>query len=253
MKRITSFLAGAALALATGTAFADYMLARRTPTGRQALNSAKVELDRERDTHLITDTLVLKYYTPSNLGILLGVPYVVERETPAGEASGVGDISLTVLQVFEPVPNLALMPYARTTFPTGAYDRDHLVNAGSGRYTQSFGGALTFNQGVLQIDALLDYAITMPNPNTGANPGDVLQGSLSAAYHPNGFWTGLEAVVRHSGDDEKLGERTAAGQTTIAVGPEARVLLGEGLLVHAGGKIGTHGTRAAEVRVLYNF
>ncbi len=253
MKRLASFLAGAALALATGTAFADYMLARRTPTGRQALNSAKVEVDRERDVRLITDTLVLKYFTPSNLAVMLGIPYVVERETPAGEASGVGDLSLTVLQVFEPMQGLALAPYARTTFPTGGYQSDRPVNAGSGRYTQSFGGALTFNHGALQIDALLEYAITMPNPNTGANPGDVVQGSLSAAYHPDGFWTGLEAVVRRSGDDEKLGERTAAGQTTIAVGPEARVSLGSGFLLHVGGKIGTHGTRAAEARVMYNF
>lgn len=252
LRTLSSLLVGALLSLAPQKTYADYMLARRIPTGKQALNITKVENEPSHNLTTLTNTLLFKYYTPDT-GIILGVP-AVYRTTPQGTAQGLGDVVLRLTHIFDPVESLGVAPYTVTKFPSGAYDTNRKVNPGTGTFAQTFGVDMTYNRGRLELDATFAYVATMPNPRTGVNPGDIVYGSLSLAYAKVGtLWAGLEVAVQRQWSAQKFEQQILPGQESIALGPETRFSLGNGVLMHAGIKVATNNAQMAEVRMFYNF
>ena len=249
---LAALVVGALVSLASPPVQADYQLARRTPTGRQLFHSVKIEADRAKHITTIIDTLVGKYYTEEGSGLLVGVP-LLYRTTPQGSTYGISDATLTLKHVVTFAPEFSIAPYARAQFPTGAFSAAQKVNVGTGRFNEAFGAWYTLTWKKFEGDAMTEYVFQLPNPHTAVDPGDVVQGSVSAAYHSGGFWTGIEISGRRSWSDRKLDKIVAVGQESFAAGPEMRVNLGAGVLVHASAKTATNNTLSGEMRILYNF
>ena len=251
-KTLASIVIGTLISFISFPVHADYQLARRIPTGRQMLDSVKIEADRAKKITTITDTLVGKYYTEECSGVLVGVP-LLYRTTPQGSVYGLGDATLTLKHVVTFAPEFSIAPYARTQFPTGAFSAAQKVNAGTGRFNAAFGAWYTLTWKKFEGDAMTEYVFQLPNPHTAVDPGDVVQGSVSAAYHPDGFWVGIEVAGRRSWSDQKLDQLVAPRQQSFAAGPEMRVNLGSGMLVQVSAKTATNNTLSGEAKMLYNF
>jgi len=166
-KKITLSLIVGALFSTLAPASADFLLARRLPTGKQILNISRFDLDREKDATTFSNTLVLKGFSPSGAGAILSLPYV-SRETPAGHAEGLGDVSITTTQIFDPLKGLGIAPYLSVKFPTGEYDSKRKVNPGSGRFDTSLGTTASCN---LQISITTILSVTNNNPTQGTITG----------------------------------------------------------------------------------
>ena len=251
-KKITLSLIVGALFSTLAPASADFLLARRLPTGKQILNISRFDLDREKDATTFSNTLVLKGFSPSGAGAILSLPYV-SRETPAGHAEGLGDVSITTTQIFDPLKGLGIAPYLSVKFPTGEYDSKRKVNPGSGRFDTSLGTTATYNGKYVELDARVERTFQTTNSKTGVDLGDVTRASFSLAYTHPGLWVGVEALEQRFGADERFGRRTSRSRNILSIGPETRFKVGEGKLIHIGGKVDDEKSYAIEARFFWNF
>lgn len=246
-----SKIVGTILSLLPLQAEADYMLARRIPTGRQVLEVVRFDQDKEKETKIITSNLLLKYYTKSGAGAILSVPFVY-KQSPTQETEGLGDLNLTTTHILELTPNCTFAPYSRIRFPTGDFSPKEL-SPGNGRFDISLGLSHTYTVSPLELDAMTEYTFQTTNPKTGIDPGDIFLGSLSVAYTHPGFWAGIEGTVKYTGKDEKLGQPLKKAPNTFAIGPEIRFSVGNGFLLQFGGKMDNKENTSLEGRVFYNF
>ncbi len=248
---IVSKMVGTILSLLPLQAEADYLLARRVPTGRQVLEIVRLDQDKEKEIDVLTNNLLLKYFTESGSGTILSVPFVY-KSSPTQETEGLGDLSLTTIQILELTSGWTIAPYLKVRFPTGDFDPKKL-SPGNGRFDLSLGMAHTYTTSHLELDTLTEYTFQTTNPKTGVDPGDVFHGSLSIAYTHPGFWVGVEGLVKQTGEDQKYDQSIKKSARTIALGPETRFSLGRGFLLQLGGKLDNKDNISLEGRIFYNF
>lgn len=242
---------GTILSLLPLQAEADYLLARRVPTGRQVLEIVRLDQDKEKEIDVLTSNLILKYFTESGAGAMVSVPFVY-KSSPTQETEGVGDLSLTTLQIMKLTSEWTIAPYLKVRFPTGDFDPKKL-SPGTGRFDNSLGLTQTYTASSLEIDVMTEYTFQTTNPKTGVDLGDVFQGSLSIAYTHLGFWAGVESLVKQTGEDQIYGQSIKKSARTIALGPETRFSLGGGFLLQFGGKLDNKTNTTFEGRAFYNF
>lgn len=251
VNKTVNTIFGTILSLLPLQAEADYLLARRVPTGRQVLGIVRLDQDKEKEIDVLTNNLLLKYFTESGAGAIVSIPFVY-KSSLTQETAGLGDLGLTITQIIGITSGWTIAPYLKVKFPTGDFDPKKL-SPGTGRFDISIGLSQTYTTSSLEIDALTEYTFQTTNPKTGLDPGDVFQGSLSIAYTHPGLWAGVEGLVKQTGEDQKYNQPIKEASQTFALGPETRFSLGRGFLLQFGGKLDHKDNTSLEGRIFYNF
>lgn len=161
------------------------------------------------------------YYTPNFVATAL-VPYdYVEIRSKNQSSNGLGDINIGAGN-FLPIRSIDILPMVFVKFPTGEYDRNKVVNAGSNQYDIKPAVFLYKGFGDFSIDAAAKYFIRFENEDTHVSPGDELYLQLLLGYKvTDRFKLGPSVNWMLSRDSEKNGNKiTDSSREILSVGAD---------------------------------
>ena len=163
----------------------------------------------------------------------LAVPTPVGTLNLSGKNSAQGDLQLIpVILQWTPSPGLYTNAQLQVQLPTGSYDKNRLINAGTNHWTVSPTFAFTYIQpSGFEVSSNIQLNINGRNKDTDYRSGLEYQHEFAAGMH-SGPWTwGLGGYwYQQLTDDKASGTSIATRSRALAIGPALSFFeLGSGL------------------------
>lgn len=196
---------------------------RRSPVGVDlSVNSVGLAVIKMTDASFLGARYGYAAVLPRlGMDLKLSIPTPAGPLAMAGDKSAMGDISVSPVILQWSAPGLFQYAALQVQAPTGSYDKNRLVNPGTGHWTWSPTYAFThIGPGGFEVSSTIQLNLNARNRHTQYRSGTEWQHEFALGQHVGAYTLGLGGYYyRQISDDHGAGLAGGNRARVVALGP----------------------------------